>query len=89
MVAQIVKSLPAVQETQVQSLGPEDPLEEEMATRLQDSCLENRMDGGARGAIGHGYSTERLPLAHFAMMVSKYFISPLVPQILLLVVEVK
>ena len=27
-----VKSLPAVQETQVQSLGQEDPLEEEMAT---------------------------------------------------------
>ena len=31
-VAQMVKSLPAVQETQVQSLGQEDPLEEEMAT---------------------------------------------------------
>ena len=32
LVAQTVKNLPAVQETQVQSLGPEDPLEEEMAT---------------------------------------------------------
>ena len=31
-VAQMVKSLAAVQETQVQSLGQEDPLEEEMAT---------------------------------------------------------
>ena len=30
--AQTVKNLPAVQETQVQSLGQEDPLEEEMAT---------------------------------------------------------
>ena len=30
--AQIVKNLPAVQETQVQSLGWEDPLEKEMAT---------------------------------------------------------
>ena len=30
--AQMVKSLPAVQETQVQSLGREDPLEKEMAT---------------------------------------------------------
>ena len=30
--AQIVKNLPAVQETQVQSLGQEDPLEKEMAT---------------------------------------------------------
>ena len=30
--AQMVKNLPALQETQVQSLGQEDPLEEEMAT---------------------------------------------------------
>ena len=30
--AQIVKNLPAMQETQVQSLGQEDPLEKEMAT---------------------------------------------------------
>ena len=30
--AQMVKNPPAVQETQVQSLGQEDPLEEEMAT---------------------------------------------------------
>ena len=32
LVAQMVKSLPAVQETQVQSLSGKDPLEEEMAT---------------------------------------------------------
>ena len=32
LVAQTVKSLPAVQVTQVQSLGQEDPLEKEMAT---------------------------------------------------------
>ena len=30
--AQSVKSLPAMQETQVQSLGQENPLEKEMAT---------------------------------------------------------
>ena len=30
-IAQLVKNLPAVQETQVQFLGQEDPLEEEMA----------------------------------------------------------
>ena len=30
--AQMVKHLPAMQETQVLSLGQEDPLEEEMAT---------------------------------------------------------
>ena len=32
LVAQMVKSLPSLQETQVQSLGWEDPLEKEMAT---------------------------------------------------------
>ena len=32
MVAQSAKSLPAVEETQDQSLGQEDPLEKEMAT---------------------------------------------------------
>ena len=32
MVTQMVKCLPAMQETQVQSLGWEDPLEQEMAT---------------------------------------------------------
>ena len=30
--AQVVKHLPTMQETQVQSLGQEDPLEREMAT---------------------------------------------------------
>ena len=54
------------QETQVQSLGREDALEEGMAT-LQSSCLENPMDRGA----WQGYSpwgrrdsdlTERLSL---------------------------
>ena len=34
------------QETRVQSLGTEDPLEEEMATHLI-VCLENPMDRGA------------------------------------------
>ena len=42
--AQIVKCLPAMQETWVQSWGQEDPLEKEMATH---SCLENAMGGGA------------------------------------------
>ena len=32
LVVQMVKNLPAMQETQVQSLGREDPLEKEMAT---------------------------------------------------------
>ena len=33
LVAQTVKNLPAMPETQVQSLGEDDPLEKDMATR--------------------------------------------------------
>ena len=36
-----------MQETWVQSLGPEDSLEEEMATYSAILCLENSMDRGA------------------------------------------
>ena len=53
MVAQIVKNPLAMQETQVQFPGQEDPLEKEMATRLQYSCLENPMDRGAWWATVH------------------------------------
>ena len=48
--AQWVKNLPAMQETQemwVQSLGQEDPLEEENGNQLQHSCLKNPMKRGA------------------------------------------
>ena len=50
----MVKSLPEVWETRVQSLDQEDPLEKEMATHSSYSCLENSMDGGAWSAIVHG-----------------------------------
>ena len=38
----------------VHFLGWEDPLEEEMATSLQYSCLENSMDRGAWQATVYG-----------------------------------
>ena len=34
LVAQMIKNLPAVQETQIRALGQEDSLEESMATHL-------------------------------------------------------
>ena len=46
--AQIVKHLPAMQETWVLSLGREDPLEKEMASHSSTLGLENSMDGGPR-----------------------------------------
>ena len=46
-VAQMVKRLPAMWETQVLSLGQEDPPGEWNGNPFQYSCLENPMDGEA------------------------------------------
>ena len=46
LVAQMVKNLPAMQETWIQSLGQEDPPEEGMATH-QCSCLGNPYGQGS------------------------------------------
>ena len=55
----MVKNLPAIQETRVQSLGREDPLEKEMATYTWDSCLGNPMDRGAWWATVHDVTRVR------------------------------
>ena len=47
LVAQMVKNLLAVWETQVRFLGREDPLEKEMATHSCILAWENPMDRGA------------------------------------------
>ena len=49
----MVKNLPTMQETWVQILGQEDPLEKEMANPLQYSCLESPLDRGAWRATVH------------------------------------
>ena len=49
---QMIKNLPTVQETQVQSLGQEDPLGN--GYPLQYSCLENSTDRGTWWATVHG-----------------------------------
>ena len=54
LVARMVKNLPAIQETQVPSLGWKDPLEKEMATHSSISCLENPVDREAWQAIVRG-----------------------------------
>ena len=53
--AQMVKNLPVVQETQVQSLGQGCPLEKDMTCPLQYSCLENPIN---RGALWATYSLQ-------------------------------
>ena len=45
--AQLVKNLPAVQETRVRFLGWEDPLDEGNGNLLQYSCLGKPMNRGA------------------------------------------
>ena len=57
--AQLVKNLPAMSETRVQSLGWEDPLEKEMANPLQYSWLGNPMDRGAWQATVQGVTKGR------------------------------
>ena len=53
LVAQPVRSLPAMQETQVRFLGWEDPLEKEMATHSSILAWKIPMDRGAWWATVH------------------------------------
>ena len=67
LVAQTVKNLPTMQETWVQSLGGEDPLEEEMAVHssiLAWRLLWTEEPGGLQSVGSHRESdtTERLTL---------------------------
>ena len=62
LVAQMVKNLPAMRETWVQSLGQKDPLERGMAYPPQYSCLQNSTDtlvGYSPWAcrVGHDWAT--------------------------------
>ena len=77
-VTQLIKNLPAMQETQVRLLGWEDPLEKEMATHLC-SCLENPMDRGAWQAtvpgvarVGHDLATKPPPQALWSRSLKQH-----------------
>ena len=72
----MVKSLCAIQETQVRSLSWEaSPGEENGYPGLQDSCLENSMDRGAWWTTVHGVkesdTTEQLSLCSFVDFLIK------------------
>ena len=54
LVAQMVKNLPAMWETRVQSLDWDDPLEKGMATRSRILAWRIPMDRGAWWATVHG-----------------------------------
>ena len=64
LVAQLVKNLPAVQQTWVQSLGREDPLEKEMAThsstlawRIPRTEEPSRIQPIGSQRVGHNCAT--------------------------------
>ena len=54
LVAEVVKSLPVMQDTCVRSLGQEDSPGEGNGNLLQDSCVEYSMDRGAWWALSVG-----------------------------------
>jgi len=60
LVAQLIKNPPAMQETWVQSLGWEDPLEKGKGYPLQYSGLENSMN-----CIVHGVAKSQTRLSDF------------------------
>ena len=62
--AQMIKNLPAVWETWVQSPDLENPLEKEIGYPLQYSCLENRRDRGAWRPTVHGVAYSQTRLSH-------------------------
>ena len=64
LVAQTVKNLPAVQETRVQSLGREDPLEEEMATHSSILAWRIPMDRRAWQVTVHGVANSQKLLSN-------------------------
>ena len=59
LAAQLVKNQPEMQETWVQSLGWEDPLEEGMATHSSILAWRMAMDRGAWQATVHGVAKSR------------------------------
>ena len=60
----VVKNLPEIQETLVQSLDWEDPLEREMAAHSSILGLENPMDRGIWWAIVHAVAKSQTQLSN-------------------------
>ena len=87
LVTQMVKNLPAMWETWVQSLGWEDPLKEGMATHSSILAWRIPVDRGAWWATVHGVTesdrTERLSTAHAGsrkvMFMSRFIVVIVVP----------
>ena len=75
--AQLIKNLPAIQETRVQTLDQEESPEEGNGNPLQSSRLGNAMDRRAWQAIahwitgvGHNLATEQPPQPEFQTQIA-------------------
>ena len=79
LVAQMVKNLPAMQETQVKSLGQEDSPREGNGNPLQCSCLDNYMDRGAWRATVHGDAKSRTQLSDLTFFLFLLELGPCPP----------
>ena len=62
LVAQTVKSLPAMQETWVRFLNQKDPMKKEIATHSSTLTWRIPLDGGAWQATVHGVAKIRTQL---------------------------
>ena len=82
LVAQLVKNLPAMQETLVWFLGQEDPLEESMATYSSILAWRIPMDRGAWWATVHGVTKSQTWLSNWAHSTIIYVPESLLDQTL-------
>ena len=72
LVAQSVKNLPAVQETQVQPLGWEDPLQKEMVAHLLGKSHEQRsLVGCSPWGCKESDTTEGLTLTYLTYLCKR------------------
>ena len=70
LIAQLVKNLPAMQETLVRFLGQEDPLEEGMATHSSVLAWRIPMDKGAQQATVHVVTKSQTRLSDQAQHIN-------------------
>ena len=84
LIVQLVKNLPAMQETPVQFLGREDPLEKGKATH--SSSLENSMDCMGSQRVRHDRATftiattENYYILYICVYIISYFLYPFICQ---------
>ena len=72
LVAQMIKNLPAMQETRVQFLGQDDPLKKEMATHSSILSWRIRWRGAWQAPV-HGVANSQTQLSDSLSLFNKIF----------------